>query len=206
MSEDTGSALSRDLLGYAEANQVIQGNRHRGDGSLKLVGDRGDTCQRFLLHVLMNTQCRRRCASDCLNTVSIFCKEGQNLFCSISGGARRDLRPFEKKSQPLFPGTVCSYALKQIVVPVAVRFEVQAEVQKRLSQGTLGAKQECDQQTPESTIAIQEGVNGLKLHVNQSGLDQDGQLVFLVMEKTLKTVETLHQSLGRRRNERSITR
>ena len=38
------------------------------------------------------------------------------------------------------PVTVCSYTLKQVVVPVAVRFEVQAEVQERLSQRTLGAK------------------------------------------------------------------
>src|SRR5436305_994870 len=121
----------------------------------------------------MNTQCRRRSASDCLNAISIFCKESQNLLCSLSGGARRDLRPFEKKSQPLFPGTVRSDTLKQIVVPVAVRFEVQAEVQKRLSQCALGAKQECDQETPESAVTIQEGVNGLKLHVNQSGLNQD---------------------------------
>src|SRR5215469_9934653 len=156
MSEDTGSALSRDLLGYAEANQVIQGNRHRGDGSLKLVGDRGDTCQRFLLHVLMNTHCRRRCASVCLNTVSIFCKEGQNLFCSISGGTRRDLRPFEKKSQPLSPGTIRSYALKQIVVPVAIRFEVQAEVQKRLSQ-PLGAKQSVINRRPSRPLPSKKG-------------------------------------------------
>src|ERR1700722_6742971 len=133
-----------------------------------------------------------------------FAKESQNLFCSISGGARRDLRPFEKKSQPLFPCTVCSYALKQVVVAVAVRFEVQAEVQKRLSQRALGAKQECDQQTPESAIAIQEGMNGLKLHVNQSGLDQNRQLVFFVVEKTLKAVEARHQPLGRRRNKRCI--
>ena len=61
-----------------------------------------------------------------------------------------------------------------VVVPVAVRFEIQAEVQGRLSQRALGAKQECDQQTPESAIAIQEGVEGLKPHVNQSSPDQDG--------------------------------
>src|SRR5690349_8337219 len=98
----------------------------------------------------MNTQCRRRCASDCLNTVSIFCKEGQNLFCGISGGARCDLRSLQEKRQPLLPGPVRSHALKQVVVSVAVCFKVQAEVQKRFSQRALGAKQECDQQTPES--------------------------------------------------------
>src|SRR6202007_220564 len=108
---------------------------------------------------------------------------------------RCDLRPLQEKRQPLLPGPVRSHALKQVVVSVAVRFEVQAEVQKRFSQRALGAKQECDQQTPESAIAIQEGVNGLKLHVNQSGLDQNGQLVFLFMEKTLEAVETLHQPL-----------
>src|ERR1700747_1062504 len=47
-------------------------------------------------------------------------------------------------------------------------------------------------------------MNRLELHVNQSGLDQDGQLVFLLVEKTFKTVETLHQSFWRRRNKRSI--
>ena len=47
-------------------------------------------------------------------------------------------------------------------------------------------------------------MNGLKLHVNQSGLDQNGQLVFFVVEKTLKVVETLHQPLWRRRNKRRI--
>jgi hypothetical protein len=32
VSEDAGSALSRDLLDYTEANQAIQSNRHCGNG------------------------------------------------------------------------------------------------------------------------------------------------------------------------------
>jgi hypothetical protein len=102
----------------------------------------------------MNTQRRRRRASDCLNAISILCKESQNLFRGFSGRARRDLRPFQKKRQPLLPGTVCSYTLEQLVVAVAVGFEVQAEVQERLSQRTLGSKQERDQQPPKSVVAV----------------------------------------------------
>ena len=42
---------------------------------------------------------------------------------------------------------------------------------------------------------------GLKIRYrNQSGFDQDGHLVFLVVEKTLKAAETLHQSFWWRRN------
>src|SRR6266403_5692393 len=90
----------------------------------------------------MNTQRRRRCTSNLLNAVSIFCKESQNLFRGLSRRARRDLRPIQKEGQPVFPGTVCSYALKQFVVPITIRLEVEAEVQKRLPQRTLRAKQE----------------------------------------------------------------
>src|SRR5580692_2394000 len=152
----------------------------------------------------MNTQRRRRCASDCLNAVSILCKEIQNLFRGLSGRARRDLRPFQKERQPFLPRAVCSYTLKQVVVPIAIRFEVQAEVQERLSQRALGAKQERYEQPPESAVAVQKRVDCLKLHVDQAGFDQDRQLVFLVVEKTLQIIQTLHQSLWRRRNKRSI--
>src|SRR5215469_14676749 len=89
-----------------------------------------------------------------------------------SAAARCDLRSFQEKRQPLFPCAVCPHSLKQVVVPVTVRFEVQAEVQERLSQRTLGAKQERDQQPTESAVAVEKGVNRLKLHVNQSCLNQ----------------------------------
>ncbi len=99
---------------------------------------------------------------------------------------------------------MCSYALKQVVVPITIRLEVEAEVQKRLPQRTLRAKQERDQQSSKSAVAVEKGVNRLKLHVNQSRFDQNGQLLFLVVEKTLKTVEALHQSIWRRRDKRRI--
>jgi hypothetical protein len=124
VTEDAGSALSRDLLGYADANQVIQGNCHRGDGELKLVGDSTNAHQWFLLHVLMNTQRRRRCTSNLLNAVSILCKESQNLFRGHSGRARRDLRPIQKEGQPLFPGTVCLAKIKPPTISRRVGFSV----------------------------------------------------------------------------------
>lgn len=35
------------------------------------------------------------------------------------------------------PGTACSHALNKVVAPVAVRLEVQAEVQERLTQRSI---------------------------------------------------------------------
>src|SRR6202011_5074670 len=97
----------------------------------------------------MNTQCGRCRASDCLDSVSILREESQDLFSGLSGSVCRDLRPFQKEPQPFFPGALRPDTLKQIVVPIAVRFEVQAEVQKRLPQRALGAKQKRNQQPPE---------------------------------------------------------
>jgi|SRR6266849_2530805 len=54
----------------------------------KIVGNSTNTHQWFLLHVLMNTERRRRWASDFLNTVSILCKESQNLFRGKIRGQR----------------------------------------------------------------------------------------------------------------------
>ena len=66
---------------------MIQRNRHLWDGKFKLLGNNTNTDQWFFLQVLMNTQCGRRSASDCLNAISILCKESQNLFRGLSGRA-----------------------------------------------------------------------------------------------------------------------
>ena len=42
--------------------------------------------------------------------------------------------------------------------------------------------------------------------MDESGLDENGQLVFFVVKKMLEAVQTLHHALRWRRNERSVSR
>lgn len=47
-------------------------------------------------------------------------------------------------------------------------------------------------------------MNRFELHVDQSGLDENRQFVFFVMNKMLEEIQTLHHSLWGRRHECSI--
>ena len=62
-------------------------------------------------------------------------------------------------------------------------FEIEAEIQNRLFQDPLGAKDEGDQQPPESSVSVKERVNGFKLDMNQSRLDERWNLNFVVMDE-----------------------
>jgi hypothetical protein len=118
-------------------------------GSLFCLGRNRDPCLTFT-----DRHCVRS-ASSCVSNASrtkpvtakrigirsrSFAKRFRILFCGFSCGAGRNLRPFEKERQPSFPCALCPHTLKQIVVPVSVCLEVEAEVQKRLPQGPFRAK------------------------------------------------------------------
>src|SRR5579859_1942714 len=119
--------------------------------------------------------------------------------------ARRGLRALKEKSEPFFPNSLRANSLKQIIVALTVSLEVKTQIEERLTQSAFGAEKQCNQQTAKPTIAIEKGVDRFELHVNESGLDEHGQLVFFVVKKMLEAVQTLHHALRWRRNKRSVS-
>ena len=71
--------------------------------------------------------------------------------------------------------------------------EVKTQIEERLTQSAFGAEKQCNQQTAKPTIAIEKRMDRFELHVNESGLDENGQLVFFIVKKMLKALQTLQQ-------------
>ncbi len=53
-------------------------------------------------------------------------------------------------------------------------FQVQAQIEERLTQHTVDAEIQRHQQAADPAIAIKERVDGLKLNMQQAGLNQGG--------------------------------
>jgi hypothetical protein len=141
-----------------------------------------------------------------LDLLPISFEEVENLNgCAgcLAGGALRSLK---KKSEPFFPNPLCPNTLKQIIVALTVSLEVKTQIEERLTQSAFGAEKQCNQQTAKPTIAIEKGMDRFELHVNESGLDENGQLVFFVVKKMLEAVQALHQAFWRWGNKCTISR
>jgi len=91
--------------------------------------------------------------------------QGSGGLCRLIG---RFLNSGDKKSQPSLPIARKPHGLQQVIVLLAMLLEIEAEIQQRLVQRTLGTKEECDQQPAKSSIAIEKRMDGFKLDVCQS--------------------------------------
>src|SRR6185436_11314801 len=83
------------------------------------------------------------------------------------------LNGVQEKAQPLLPIAGQTDRLQQLVISLAMLLEIEAQIQKRLAQGSFGAKKQGDQQPAETPIAIQEWMDRFKLDVSQSRLDEE---------------------------------
>ena len=69
----------------------------------------------------------------------------------------------QEKSQPLFPCSAIPYCLQFFVIPLPMPFEVVGQIENRLGQYLLLAKEESNQQPSHTAVAVQKRMNRLKL-------------------------------------------
>lgn len=55
-------------------------------------------------------------------------------------------------------------------------------------------------------VSIKQRVNRFELHVDQAGLDENGQPILFVMKEMFKAVEAFHHSFWRRGNKWGVSR
>ena len=84
--------------------------------------------------------------------------------------------------------------------------EVEAQVQQRLVKDALGPQKERDQKSPHSSVAVEEGVDGLELHVCQGRLDENRNAVGRLVEEALEVAHAIGDVLGGRRDVGGDTR
>src|SRR5260370_9751463 len=135
------------------------------------------------LHVLMNEQGRCSLAAQRLDLLPISFEEVKNLNGCASRLARGSFCALKKKAEPFFPNAFGTNSLKQIVVSLTVSLEVNTQIEHRLTQSAFGAEKQCNQQSSQTAIAIEKGMDRFELHVNESGLDENGQLILFVLNE-----------------------
>ena len=74
--------------------------------------------------------------------------------------------------QPGLPIARQAHRIQQLVVGLPVFLEVQAQVQHRFAHQAIDRELQRDKQATHPTIAVEERVDGLELHVGQRRLDQ----------------------------------
>lgn len=116
------------------------------------------------------------------------------------GGADRSgccaLDSFEKEVDPGLPVPVLSHAVQQLVVSAAVRFEEQAQVEQWLLQNPYINQHQHDQESTHATVANENRMDRLELHVGQCGADQQRQAVFALgtpMDELLQLPHSIRQ-------------
>jgi hypothetical protein len=107
--------------------------------------------------------------------------------------ARAEDRPFgsllharQKELDLYFPVSGGVNAREEIVIDLAIVFEIQTQVEDRLRQRAAATEQESDEKTSESSVAVEKWVESLELHMGQSGPNKKRQILSLRMEKHLE--------------------
>src|SRR5579885_517955 len=106
--------------------------------------------------------------------------------------------PLEEGFEPAFPVATIADCLKPIVVLRPVELEEVRKIEQRPFQDLLFAQQKGDQQAPDSSVSVEERMNGLELRMSDPHLDERRHWMFLVQE-LLKVVERLSHLMWRRR-------
>ena len=79
---------------------------------------------------------------------------------------------FEKKDKPGFPVAFLSNVLQEIVIFLAMSFEIETEIEHRLGKRLLGAKEQGNHQATQTAVSIEKRVDGFELHMRESGFQE----------------------------------
>lgn len=96
----------------------------------------------------------------------------KNVACSTCSLSSYSDHAAQEECEPSFPIAAVTHRLQVFVISLAVLLEIVGEVQHRLVQHATFRQQESDEKTPYAAVTIEEGVNGLELHVGKRDLDQ----------------------------------
>ena len=119
---------------------------------------------------------------------------GHSRFACHLGDAR------EEKGDPLLPRSSLAHGLKEFVVGLPMLFEIVREIQDWLMKDAPLGQQKGDQQTADASVAVEEGMDRLELHVRERDLYERRQVIDGV-QVLLECTECLGDHMMRRRYE-----
>ena len=115
---------------------------------------------------------------------------------------RHFLHAAQEELQPPLPVPLRTHGQQSVIILLAVLLQVVAEVKQRPGKDAAPAQVKGDQQAADAAVAVQKGMDGLELGVDQGDLDQGRQAVPGVDEFFQVRDQCLDISGGRRHEDR----
>ena len=103
----------------------------------------------------------------------------------------------QKELDPCFPVSGGAHAREEIVINLAIGFEIQTQVEDGLRQRATCAEQESDEEASETSVAVEKRVDGLELQMGERCPNKKRQIFSLRMEKQLELAHAIHDEFGR---------
>ena len=172
VGKDTTALLACHLTHDPEVDQVFKRLSDRGKRKFELLRRRLDCDERAALHQFVNPECRSRTAPERLDCTAVCLEKRHDFTGGIDGLRRRIPHARQEVFHPGFPSAVLTDLLQQTIVVSASCFEVEAEIQEGLTQCASITQHERDQQAPETSVAVEERMDRLELHMREPCLDQ----------------------------------
>jgi hypothetical protein len=110
---------------------------------------------------------RTRSAPEGLNGRSVVDEEPCEALRCFDRAFGRDPNSFQEERQPGFPVAVPANVVKQVVVLGSMLLEKETEIQERFTKYAGVAQQQRDEKPSDTSVAIEERMDRLKLHVRQ---------------------------------------
>ena len=82
--------------------------------------------------------------------------------------------------------------------------EVKAQVEERFTKHSVFAEEEGDHEPAKTSVAVEERMDGFKLHMCQRGLQQHGGLFRFVVQEEFKAPHAFHDLFRRRWHEDGV--
>src|SRR5581483_3148145 len=128
---------ARGLYEDAEVDHVSQRLRNRWSGDANSLRRRWDRNDWVSLHVLEDAQHRSGGSAERFDLLLIAVEKVQNLARRVGGPVSSVAHANQEEIKPSFPIALCSHPVEQFVVRGPIGFEIQTEIEDRLTQRTL---------------------------------------------------------------------
>jgi len=130
--------------------------------------------------------------------------ERNYLFENLDGLAGRLPHAVQKEPEPIQQVMVGAHCGQMIVIIALMLLKEKREIQGRFGKQPEADQVENNEQSPKTAIAVQKGMDGFKLIMNDADLDQVGNMDFFIMHEFFQVAHQFRNMFVMGRNKGGI--
>jgi hypothetical protein len=171
INENAVAALTGEFAGNAHGNKVLHGFTGCREAHLVLAAEVAEIQDGAFAQGGKDAESVGSGAFTLCCAAGVRLEEIHEPAGGLNSAVGGGFHAFQKKVHPGFPVSRGSDAVEQIVIHGAVFFEEEGEIEQGLREKAAMVEQQGNEQAAEATIAVEKRMDGLELHMGQSGFE-----------------------------------